>query len=111
MTRHDVDRYKELAERVYLLYAQAGLLGCLPRVPELRPELECQEPPLPPVQFVGKLNLRGDWEQGTFARNSAFARLVPIWQASKVRRFSTIFGAGQGGNSFLGRPRKPRGYQ
>ena len=39
------------------------------------------------------------------------ARLVPIWQAPKVRRFSTIFGACQSGRGVLERAEKKRGCQ
>jgi hypothetical protein len=62
MTREQTGQFIQLAEQVYLLAAGADLLPSLPQVPELRPELESQIPPLPPVQFISKLNLPGDWD-------------------------------------------------
>lgn len=62
MTRSEVDAFYPLAERVYLLAFESGLHGALPKVPELRPQLESNDPPLPPVQFESKLNLPGDWD-------------------------------------------------
>lgn len=62
MTRAEVDKLIELGQCVYVLAVEAGIADCLPKVPELRPELESQVPPLPPVQFVSKLNLPGDWD-------------------------------------------------
>jgi hypothetical protein len=63
MTCDEVGCFGKLAERVYILATQAGLRGALPQVSELRPELESsQATPLPPVQFVTKLNLPGDWD-------------------------------------------------
>src|SRR5262249_15789767 len=61
MTRAEVDEFTQLAAHVYKLAHGAGLGSCLPQVPEFRPELESQNPPLPPVQFISKLNLSGDW--------------------------------------------------
>jgi hypothetical protein len=63
MTRAEVDRLRELADRAYLLAAPLGLDRHFPQVSELRPELEGRpELPLPPPQFVTKLNLPGDWD-------------------------------------------------
>ena len=62
MTRNDVDEFHRLADEVYLLAFRAELVGALPHVPELRPQLESELPPLPPVQFESKLNLPGDWD-------------------------------------------------
>lgn len=61
MTRAQVQEFCKLADRVYTLAHVAGLLGTLPQVSELNPELASQDPPLPPVQFISKLNLPGDW--------------------------------------------------
>jgi len=62
MTPDEVDHFKDLAEGIYILASPAQLVSNLPQVPELRPELESQDPPLPPVQFITKLNLPGDWD-------------------------------------------------
>jgi hypothetical protein len=62
MTRPDVNNFEELGDDVYKLAMAANLVSALPQVPELRPELESQDPPLRPVQFISKLHLPGDWE-------------------------------------------------
>jgi hypothetical protein len=61
MTRAEVDQFKELAERVYLLTPDKWLLR-LPQVTELWSECESQDLNRKPVQFIGKLNLPGDWD-------------------------------------------------
>jgi hypothetical protein len=60
MTCEEVNQFVELAECVWHLTPD-NWLPRLPQVPELRPELESNDPPLPPVQFVSRLNLPGDW--------------------------------------------------
>ena len=62
MTRAEVDEFCRLAEAVYIAAFCAGLVAALPQVPQMRPELESTDPPLPPPQFVSKLNLPGDWD-------------------------------------------------
>jgi hypothetical protein len=62
MTRPDVNTFEELGDDVYRLAMAANIVSALPQVPELRPELESQDPPLPSVQFVSKLHLPGDWD-------------------------------------------------
>lgn len=59
MTRSQVDEFKSLAADVYRLAHAANLLDSLPKVEELRPQLET--PSLGPVQFESKLHLPGDW--------------------------------------------------
>src|SRR5438067_1620103 len=76
MTRDEVNHLMKLAERVYGLAVQAGLRQALLQVPELRPELESQDPPLPPVQSVTKLNLPGDWD--TPGPGEDHSRLMPL---------------------------------
>jgi hypothetical protein len=63
MTRSQVEEFEALAADVYKLAVTENLLGALPQVPELRPELEMQDPKVPAVQFISKLNLPGDWCQ------------------------------------------------
>jgi hypothetical protein len=62
MTREQVNHFNGLAELVYRLIPD-NWLPRLPQVPELLRELESENPPLPPVQFISKLNLPGDWER------------------------------------------------
>jgi hypothetical protein len=62
MSRAEVEQLHRLADEVYVLAHHAGLHHALPQVAELSPELETQDVPLPPVQFVTKLNLPGDWD-------------------------------------------------
>jgi hypothetical protein len=62
MTRAEVNEFCELAQCGYVLVVRAGLLQSLPQISELRLELESQHPPLPPVQFISKLNLPGEWQ-------------------------------------------------
>ncbi len=62
MTRAEVDEFYKLADEVYVLAFRANLADALPRVPELRPQLESDLLSLPPVQFESKLNLPGDWD-------------------------------------------------
>jgi hypothetical protein len=64
MTRAEVEQFKELAERVFLLTPDNWLLR-LPQVTELRSECESQELNRKPVQFISKLNLPGDWDMPT----------------------------------------------
>jgi hypothetical protein len=78
MTRAEVDCFCELAERVYLLAYPLDLDRAFPHVPELQPELEFQDPPLPPVQFVSKLHLPGDWDIVSPADEGPL--LLPSWQ-------------------------------
>jgi hypothetical protein len=59
MSREEVDRFKELSGRVFILTVEAGLESALPQTANL--ERQCHDPDLPPVQFEGKLNLPGDW--------------------------------------------------
>jgi hypothetical protein len=65
MTRAELEEFSRLAESVYFGAIQADLIQALPQVPELRPQLESADPPLPPVQFETKLNLPGDWDYAT----------------------------------------------
>jgi hypothetical protein len=62
MTRAEIEEFRGLAEDVYLLAFRVGLDRALPQVPEMRPQVESNEPALPPVQFESKLNLPGDWD-------------------------------------------------
>lgn len=62
MTAAEVDEFCGLADDVYTQSYPAGLVDAMPQVPELQPELESQEMHLPPVQFISKLNLPGDWD-------------------------------------------------
>ena len=64
MSEAQVEEFRSLAERVYLQSFRAGIADAIPKVPELRPEVESSDPPLPPVQFETKLNLPGDWDNG-----------------------------------------------
>src|SRR5262245_15278946 len=73
MTLAEVDELDSLAERVYLLGFREGIDRALPRVPELQPELESCDPPLPRVQFVSKLNLPGDWDTSSLESPDAAA--------------------------------------
>ncbi len=61
MNRGQVNQLQDLADRVYELAAQAGLLRTLPQIHELEHELQypglCQSPP----HFETKLNVPGDW--------------------------------------------------
>jgi hypothetical protein len=59
MTRAEVNELCRLADAVYDLAHAAGLLDALPKVTELLPQLQSDEPS--PVQFESKLNLPGDW--------------------------------------------------
>lgn len=65
MTSAEMEEFRRLAQTVYLLAFRTVpvYVYALPKVPEMRPELESQDPPLPPVQFVTKLNLPGDWDR------------------------------------------------
>ena len=71
MTEAEVAEFSEIAGRVYTLAHQRGLVHVLPQVAELRPEVESNAPPLPPVQFVSKLNLPGDWDWSRFDDRAA----------------------------------------
>jgi hypothetical protein len=71
MTREEVDRLVELAERAYRLAVPVGLAPSFPQQAELERELRDWRqaspegpagPRSPPVQFVSRLNLPGDWD-------------------------------------------------
>jgi hypothetical protein len=73
MTRAELEECSCLADQVYMLVVRAGLVSCLPQVPELVPQLDgsvqtigpegmAVDMHLPPVQFETKLNLPGDWQ-------------------------------------------------
>lgn len=62
MTRDEVAEFHRLAEEVYLAACRAGIADSIPKIPDLRPAIESNDPPLPPVQFESKLNLPGDWD-------------------------------------------------
>ncbi len=61
----EVEQFCEIAERVCNLLPDS-LKRHLPQVEGLRPVLESRDPPLPPVQFISKLNLPGDGTIGGF---------------------------------------------
>ena len=77
MTRIELDTFKQIADEVYLMAIEAGVVEAIPKVPELRPQLESQDPPLPPVQFESKLNLSGDW--GTTTPDVYMVCAAPRW--------------------------------
>jgi hypothetical protein len=77
MTRTELDEFKQIADEVYLMAIEAGVVEAIPKVPELRPQLESQDPPLPPVQFESKLNLSGDW--GTTTPDVYMVCAAPRW--------------------------------
>jgi hypothetical protein len=78
MSRDEVRQLEALADSAFMLAVRAGLEHLLPAVGELRAELESQDPPLPPVQFITRLHLGGDWT----ARSSDSGALPPQYHVA-----------------------------
>ncbi len=67
MTNDEVQRFLQYDERLYLALHAIGLRDELPSIDVLARELDSPGGrPYPRVQFIGKCNLPGDWEDGIF---------------------------------------------
>jgi hypothetical protein len=83
MTCAEVAQFERLADQVYVLAEPMGLASALPQVPKLLPELESTDSPTPPIQFISKLKLPGDWDPIRNEEDEADDDLtlpLPRWQ-------------------------------
>jgi len=83
MCRADVDRLNELSVRAYHLAMEVGVAHSFPQVPELAPEL--QDSNLPPIQYVTKFNLPGDWAPGTRSGEDNSLRRLDVDALHRLR--------------------------